>query len=380
MEDRIQRKNKKVNVSENPPVAIIIVNYNNWPDTIECLESVSQIHYPVFQIIVVDNHSTDNSIFYLNQWAVGNLCSWPPSDSQLKYLTIPPAGKPIPHNVYRCQNRMNTREMILQFHPDYLADLSARQDRLVIIESDQNGGFAAGNNIGIQYAIQQGTEYFLLLNNDTVVTREFLSPLVKVAREDKSIGIVGGKIMHYRKPQLIWAAGGGKIITWTSGMHHIGFDETDGPKYAVPFDCDYITGCLLLIKKEVIDTIGPMKEDYFLYYEETDWNLRAKQAGYRRIYSPEAVIYHKASVSLSPSNILLTYYYTRNRIYLVRQNYRGLLKGITLCYLAGYNIIRSILYLLILNVSKAGTVLVASYHGWSGKMGKFTKGKQSHKG
>jgi GT2 family glycosyltransferase len=371
----MQWENKKVNISENPPVAIIIVNYNNWADTLECLESLSQIHYPVYQIIVVDNHSTDDSIFYLTQWAVGNLCSWSPPHPPLNYLTIPPAGKPLPYQVYRWQGHPNTQEMDFQFHPDYPANPSDRPPRLVIIESDRNGGFAAGNNIGIQYAILQGTEYFLLLNNDTVVTRDFLSPLVKAAQEDKSIGIVGGKIMNYQNPQLIWAAGGGKITRWTSGTHHIGVKEMDGLKYAVRFDCDYITGCLLLIKKEVIDTIGLMKEEYFLYYEETDWNLRAKQAGYRRVYIPEAVIYHKASVSLSPLNILLTYYYTRNRIYLVKQNYRGLLKGITFCYLVGYNLIRVIFNLLMLNISKAGIVMVAFYHGWSGKMGKFSKGK-----
>ncbi len=235
--------------SENPPVAIIIINYNNWQDTIECLESLIHITYPLYQIIVVDNHSANDSIFHLIQWAEGNLCHWSPSQSLLKYLTIPPKEKPIPYRIYRCQTHKDGQKINFGSHSVSAVLSSYEQPRLVIIESDRNGGFAAGNNIGIHHALQQGYEYFLLLNNDTVVSRDFLQPLVKTIQENREIGIVGGKIMNYWKPDLIWAAGGGKITDWTSAIHHIGNNEKDGPKYSHRFDCDYITGCLLLTKK-----------------------------------------------------------------------------------------------------------------------------------
>ncbi len=124
-------------------------------------------------------------------------------------------------------------------------------------------------------------------------------------------------------------------------------------------------------KKEVIDRIGFLKEEFFLYYEETDWNLKAKHAGYRRVFVPEAVIYHKASVSLSQQNMQIIYYYTRNRIYMVKQNYHGLLENNCLCYLAVYNFTRVIYNLLRLKFLKARIIIKASWHGYKSKMGSF---------
>ncbi len=376
----MQEKSEQTDRSENPPVAIIVVNYHNWQDTIECLESLSAITYPSYQIIVVDNHSSNDSIFYLTQWAKGNLCSWSPPQSQLRDLTIPPREKPVFYQIYSYHHSTNNRDLNFRRHSNCPELKPDEQPRLVIIESDRNGGFAAGNNIGIRYALQQGYDYFLLLNNDTVVRRDFLQPLVQTAREDKTIGLVGGKIMNYREPDLIWAAGGGKITSWTSAIHHIGINQKDGPKYSQSFECDYITGCLLLVKKEVIDMIGLMREEYFLYYEETDWNLRAKQAGYRRIFVPASVIYHKASVSLSHQNLQIIYYYTRNRIYMVKQNYHGLQRIICLCYLAGYNFTRLIYNLFRLKFSKVRIIMKAVWHGYNSKMGPFSIITPLHEG
>lgn len=368
----MQEKSEQTYLSENPPVAIIIVNYQNWQDTVECLESLNLINYPAYQIIVVDNHSCNDSILYLIQWAKGNLFCWSPPQSQLRNFTIPPGEKPISFQIYLYQNSKNNQKINFRRHPYFPTLPSDEPSRLVIIESDRNDGFAAGNNIGISYALQQGYEYFLLLNNDTVVTRDFLRPLIQTARGEKTIGLVGGKIMSYWRPDLIWAAGGGKITSWTSAISHIGINEKDGPKYSRYFECDYITGCLLLTKKDVIDAIGLMKEEYFLYYEETDWNLKAKQAGYRRIFVPTSVIYHKAPLSLSQQNLQIIYYYTRNRIYMVKQNYHGLQKIICLSYLAGYNLIRLIYNLFKLKFSKAKIIIKAVWHGYNNKMGPFS--------
>ncbi len=358
-------------MSQQKTVAIIIINFNNWQDTLECLESVLRIGYPAFQVIVVDNHSVDDSLSHLENWAAGKLCSWLPRDFRLRSLSNPPVDKPLFYQLLTWDERTEDFEIA---QPSNLSSPDQSQAaQLTLIRSPHNRGFAGGNNIGIQYALRQKIDYFLLLNNDTVVSHDFLSPLVRAIESGDQTGMAGGKIMFYHQPDLIWAAGGGKITRITSGMHHIGVNQPDGPRYARPFDCDYITGCLLLTSRKVISEIGLMDENYFLYYEETDWNLQAAEAGFRRVYTPESVIYHKASVSLASQNLLITYYYTRNRIYLVKKNYQGFYKSVTLIYLFKYNIIRILYNLVKLNFPKSRIIALGLIHGFFAKMGGIQK-------
>jgi hypothetical protein len=243
----------------NPKVYIIILNWNGCDDTIECIESLKKVDYPNFTVLVVDNASSDNSIDVIPR----------------KYRDV------------------------------------------AFIEVKKNLGFAGGNNIGIKYALDHGAEYILLLNNDTTVEPNFLTEMVKVAQSDTKIGIVGSKIYFYSEPARIWFAGGKLNWLRTKGMHpdYLKIDNKERPAEH-PKKVDYITGCCLLIKKDVVKKIGLMSEDYFLYYEDVDWCLRARKAGWRIIFAPAAIIYHKQSQSTRERSFPYIYYHSRNGLIL----------------------------------------------------------------
>lgn len=281
------------------PVAIIILNWNSYKDTFECLKSLETLNYPSFKIFLVDNNSTDDSFQKLKE--------------------------------------------------DFLSQTF--QLDICFIQSNENLGFAGGNNLGIQQANKEGYELFWLLNNDTYVDSNALINLVKTMEEEPKVGIVGSKI-YYSNTNKIWFAGG-KISRFLMTPKHIGFGEEDLGQYDKQQEVDYITGCSLLFNKKLIDDIGYMCEDYFLYYEETDWNIRARQKGWRILYNPESIVYHKVSMSSGGEKnpaIYIAYYDIRNNFVMVIRNkkfiYRffafinmfvKLFKGIIKIYIKGYD-------------------------------------------
>jgi len=165
-----------------------------------------------------------------------------------------------------------------------------------IISNAENLRFAGGNNVGIEYAIKHGADYILLLNNDTEVASDFLGELVNAAESSKNIGMVGPKIYYYYDQNRIWFAGG-KIEFWKGWISHIGIREIDHGQYNSTRDVGYLTGCCLLIKREVIEKIGKLDERFFIYGEDADWCVRASRAGYKLVYVPSSVIWHKVSSS-----------------------------------------------------------------------------------
>jgi GT2 family glycosyltransferase len=268
----------KMNISDPPAVSIIILNWNNWQDTVQCLESLYQIDYSNYQVIVVDNGSTDDSVLQLKQ----------------------------------------------RFNP------------INLFETGRNLGFSGGVNFGIEQA--KTSDLILLLNNDTIVAKNFLTELVRKITSDDTIGLVGGKIyyyeaaerdafmhrtkqsikgLHYNKNK-IWSAGGG-ISKFTKRTFHFGEKKSDRGQYDQEREVDFLSGCCLLIKREVIEKIGLLDSDYFMYYEDVDFCLRAKKRHYKIIYSPQAVIWHKVSGSSLRSSI--DYYRMRNYLLLQKKQY-----------------------------------------------------------
>jgi GT2 family glycosyltransferase len=242
-------------------VYIITLNWNNEGDTIECVKSLEKIDYGNYKIIVIDNGSSDESVFKIKK----------------------------------------------QFF------------EIKIIENKNNLGFAGGNNAGIKYAINNGADYVLLINNDTTVEENFLDKLVEFGDSDKKIGILGSKICYYDNPSIIWSAGG--KVNWLKNKgSHIGLDEIDKGQFDKIREVGYLTGCCVLIKREVFEKIGALSEDYFLYYEDTDFALRAKNAGYKSIYVPSSKIYHKVSRSTKSGSSSYIYYHTRNGLVMSRRN------------------------------------------------------------
>lgn len=245
-----------------PLIYICLVNYNGYEDTIECIESLKNITYENYKIIIVDNASTDNSYEILkklyNNYGIASGCD--------------------------------------------------------IIANDNNGGFSVANNIAIRHAIKNGAEYVLLLNNDTVVKPELLDELLKSFQRNKDAGIVGGKIYHYDNSSLIDHAGGDiDLVKYTTS--HYGLNQLDNENYNFEKEVGFISGCLMLIKREVFEKVGFLPEEYFMYYEDTDFCLKAKEKGYKLIYNPKGVIYHKGAKSSGGSeSVFYVEWSTRNRI------------------------------------------------------------------
>jgi len=221
---------------KEPKVVIIVLNWNGRDLTLQCLHSLANLNYSNHSIVVVDNGSDDGSV-----------------------------------------------DAVKEHHPG-----------VTIIENERNLRWAGGNNVGIEYALDHGADYTLLLNNDTVVDSEMVSELVKVAEKDDSAGILGPKIYYHDRLDLIWYAGG-RISWWRGLIWHVGIREQDRGQYDRITDVDYITGCAMMIRRAVVQQIGEIDTDFIAYGEDVDFSLRANNAGYRLIYVPTAVMWHKVS-------------------------------------------------------------------------------------
>ncbi len=168
--------------------------------------------------------------------------------------------------------------------------------KIVLIENGANLRFSRGNNEGIKYALRNKADYMILLNNDIMVDKNLIKELVAVAESDKTIGIVGPKIYYFQPSNQIWSAGG-EIYLHKGTGRHAGIRQIDRGQYDQIRECDYVTGCALMIKREVVEKIGLLDPAYLAYYEDTDWCFRAKLAGYKSFYVPKAKMWHKISAS-----------------------------------------------------------------------------------
>ncbi|QQG41083.1 MAG: glycosyltransferase family 2 protein [Candidatus Levyibacteriota bacterium] len=250
-------------------VSIVIVNFNGKKDTFQCIESVEKLQPASWranyklQIIVVDNGSEEEF----------------------------------------------------------------KKDEITVLRNEKNLGFSGGNNVGIRYALGNGADYVMLLNNDTIVNQHLVEELLKVANLDKRIGVVVPKIYfakghefhreRYKEEErgkVIWYAGG--VIDWNNvvGIHR-GVDKVDHGQYDKVEKTDFATGCCMLIKKEVFEHVGLFDEKYFLYYEDADFSMRAIRGEYKIVYMPKAFLWHINAGSTGGSgSALQDYYTTRNRM------------------------------------------------------------------
>lgn len=244
-----------------PKVIIIILNWNGKEDTIECLESLKHITYPNYEILLVDNGSVDGSVEFFRE----------------NY----------PH--------------------------------IEIIANMENMGFAEGNNVAIKKAIAKKTNYLLLLNNDTVVDPNFLIELVNVAESNAKIGIVGPTVYNYSTKNKIQSAGA--ILKWNKGKETIlRANEIDTEVNIEIREVDYVSGCALLAKVEVFEKIGYLNKEYFAYWEETDWCVRAANASYKVLYVPKAKIWHKGGATSKKLSGFHEYQMVRNMFWFMKQH------------------------------------------------------------
>jgi GT2 family glycosyltransferase len=290
-----------------PKVAILILNWNGWEDTIECIESVLQIDYPNYYAIVIDNGSTNDSITKIKDYADGKI------KIKSKYVKYSPKNKPI--KLLELTNKnADSSEKDLGDHGKEFFKTKIDQ-RLILLKNEKNFGFAEGNNIGMRFALTGfDPDYILLLNNDVTVEPDFLTKMIKVGESDKKSGIIGSKIPYYDNPDKNWFCKG--IINWFS--INIAYHSDKCREEII--NSDYITGCVALIKKEVIEKVGYLDKTLFLYFEDADYCLRARNSGYSMVVVPSAIVYHKVSAtSYSFIKSTAQYYFSRNRIWFVKK-------------------------------------------------------------
>jgi len=250
------------------PIGVVIVNWNGRVDTIQCLESLAAAQPKPASVVVVDNASTDGSVPALARWAE-----------------------------------------------------HCKAARPTIVASDSNRGFAGGSNLGIAHLAQDlELTHFLLLNNDATVDRARFAELARALERAPDAGILGVTIYEGPTRDRVWYAGG--RLPRLRGLTVHGKTV---PRNAELVATEFVTGCAMLIARRVWESLGPLPECYFMYFEDTEYSHRARAAGFQVAYAPRAVVHHVGSGTVGrlvspPRN---EYWFSRARALFARRNLRG---------------------------------------------------------
>jgi GT2 family glycosyltransferase len=257
--------------TNKPLVSIITINFNQLHHTLALLQSLRNLTYPKFEVIVVDNASVKN----------------PTSEIEAQYPEV------------------------------------------TVIASAMNLGFAGGNNLGVKAA---SGKYILFLNNDTEVDPGFLEPLVALFESNPNAGAASSKILYHNSGHIIQYAGSTAMDPLTGRNKRIGYKEKDNGQHDTLRETELAHGCSMMVPRRVIDEVGMMPELFFLYYEEIDWCESIKRGGYKIYYVPASRVFHKESMSVGKNSTLKTYYMTRNRLLFMRRNSSGAHKIMAMLY------------------------------------------------
>lgn len=302
---------------------IVLVNWNGWRDTIECLESVFQLENFDGPVVVCDNASSDNSLEILKDWAEGLICAIPESTDLCIRDLVKRQGERIAISYELLKCRPNS-DLIPTFNNTESSKNSPAK-RLYLIDIGENLGFAGGNNVGIKLLKSlPEIDFFWLLNNDTVVTRDTLSTVENAHQISREPIIFGTTLLEYHKPELIQACGA-SFSRLTFAVRHLYEGKSIEAIKSMPeiVQADYPVGASLFVNRAFIDQVGLMSEDYFLYHEEIDWVLRDRWPS-RAYIVPRAFVYHKCGASVGndknkPKSLTSDYYTLRGRIILSRK-------------------------------------------------------------
>lgn len=303
----------------SPKVSIIILNWNGWKDTIECLESLYQIIYQNYDVILVDNGSEDESIEKIKGYCNGEF------KVESKFFKYDSGNKPIKILEYARKEAEagGGKEGKISYLPS--------NRKLILIKNEKNYGFAEGNNIGIRYPLKAlKPDYILLLNNDTVVDKEFLGELVKVCENDKRVGIVGPKIYYYGCPIKIHFIGG-LINYWIANWYVIGQDKIDMEQFEDIINVDWVNGCCFLASAKALIITGLLDNRFFMGYEDVDICIRMTKHNFKILAVLKSKIWHKIGVSRDKSkkskklsHYIKYFYYTfGTKLLLIKKHWRG---------------------------------------------------------
>lgn len=297
--------------------AIILVNWNSFYHSNNCILSIKRSGATDFDIVLVDNGSADLS------------------------------GK-----------------LLKEKHPD-----------IILLESPDNLGFSGGNNLALKYALQQGYAYSFLLNNDTFVETGFLKNLVTYMVEHPETGAIQPKIFFHKKRNILWNGGSvyNKMFGTTWSKRYL---RTEGKEQQIIRNVDWITGCALFIRNDILTETGLLAENMFMYFEDVDLSMRIRKKGYSLIYHPDSVIYHVAGASNinkekneeGYSNPQVYYINFRNRIWFLKKYtpyyFIPTVVLYNLCYFTAF----LFYFLLRRRFKKSGAVLQAIKDGFSGEI------------
>ena len=245
---------------EREDVAIIILNYNGWQDTLLCLKSTRNIKYP-HKLIVVDNCSSDNSVEKLKTQCDGDI---------------------------------------------------------MLIQTDFNLGYAGGNNVGIKYAVDNNYKYCCILNNDTIIEDDFMEACIGYLKDNSNVAFVGPTILNYTN-RKIQSTGGDIYIN--KGSVKCKNANADISQISDSIESDYLGGACIIFRLDLIHQIGLIPESYFLFFEETEWCWKALKQGYKNVCIGKVSVLHKGSMSINKVEGLNEYLLTRNRIAFIRRNH-----------------------------------------------------------
>lgn len=272
----------------DPSVAIILVNWNGYAFTADCLRSLRRVKSPEFKVILVDNAS---------------------------------------------QNQEGSR-------------LKNGFPEIDLIENSTNLGFTGGNNVGIRKALDEEYTHVMLLNNDTVVEPDFLGQMLRKFQNNPELGVVQPLIFFLHDRKQIWSAGGKWKPAWCRSIT-LGDRKYNEQYQAKDRNLDWATGCCMLITRTALLKAGLLNERYFAYFEDVEWSLRFKEKGFDIELAAEAILYHEAGASSKKKHAEGTlsaavfYYHVRNQFYLVRSQ----TKGLQIIFPALYHLTRFILWM-----------------------------------
>lgn len=247
-------------------IIIVILTVNNYSDTKECIDSVKSLDYEGFEIAIVDNGSTDNSL-----------------------------------------------SMLEREYPD-----------LSYVRIKDNCGFAGGMNEGLRYAIREEADFVWLLNNDIAVDKQSLSRLLDAVQAVERVGIVGSKVYYYSSPNKINFAGG-RVSKITGRTYHKGTGTIDNGEFSEIEEVNFLTGASLFVNATMLEQVGLFDETYFLFYEDADLVIRANRMGWKTIFAPDSIIWHKISLTTKSGDFSNAYYGVRNSLFFCKKHFPYLL-------------------------------------------------------
>lgn len=262
--------------ASDPLVYVILVNWNGWRDTLECLQSLEKLDYLNHRVLVVDNGSTDDSLVRLRSGNAG-------------------------------------------------AEL---------IENGENLGFAKACNVGIRKALAEGAEFVWRLDNDTVVEPDCLRALVERATQGGRIGAVGSVLYYMDHPNSVQAWAGGYINLWLGRSRHFTAPISENR-------LDFINGASMLVRREALDEVGLLDERYFVYFEDADFSIRLRRAGWRLAVAEKSLIWHKESSSMVKRSLRQETIFSTSGVRFLRSH--AVIPWVSIGTFAGLRLMRRIL-------------------------------------